>query len=315
MNATEHALLMEHEGCFKCRRFYVTHKSTDYPEGFPDKSLYSTLTEADALSTKKHLQKIGKTHTAAVVSPPVVAAVNTMTTVAAVVMPSAVLGDGSNSEYVLAPFFEPHLFFKCLVGGSTASFARCKLPQPKEVIMAIGDGHKIFTFDEWVPIAVISSDQSWTSCTVHAIIAPNLSVPLLLGSPFLSFNSLVIDHQLRTCIHKSSGYDLLNPQHIPRKITKPNPRFGPELWKLQKAVVKDISNLFPTTASKLDNSAALAVPCPLAAVRSCIEQIVTDDALHNKGEDLKHKYIDIFPPDIPDVIVSYAHSRRRGRDR
>ncbi|KIM73710.1 hypothetical protein PILCRDRAFT_80837, partial [Piloderma croceum F 1598] len=35
LNAAEHALLMEHEGCFKCRRFYMTHKSTDCPEGFP----------------------------------------------------------------------------------------------------------------------------------------------------------------------------------------------------------------------------------------------------------------------------------------
>jgi len=95
--------------------------------------------------------------------------------------------------------------------------------------MAIGEGHKIFTFDEWVPIAVISSDQSWTSRTIRAIIAPNLSIPLLLGGPFLSFNSLVIDHQLHTCIDKTSGYDLLNPQPIARKITKPKPRFGPEL--------------------------------------------------------------------------------------
>ena len=95
--------------------------------------------------------------------------------------------------------------------------------------MAIGDGHKFFTFDEWVPIAVISLDQSWTLCTICAIIAPNLSIPLLLGSPFLSFNSLVIDHQLRTCIDKTSGYNLLNLQPIPRKITKQKPRFGPEL--------------------------------------------------------------------------------------
>ena len=121
LNATERALLMEHEGCFKCRRFYMSHKSADCPDGFPDKSSYTTLTEADALNAKKHIQKKNKTHAAAVVSPPVVATVNTMAAVAAVVMPSAVLGDGSDSEYVLAPFFEPHFFFDCVVGGSTAS--------------------------------------------------------------------------------------------------------------------------------------------------------------------------------------------------
>jgi hypothetical protein len=167
--------------------------------------------------------------------------------------------------------------------------------------MAIGDGHKTFTFDEWVLIAVVSSDQTWTSHTVRAIVAPNLSVPLLLGSPFLSFNSLVTDHQLCTYIDKTSGYDLLNPPPITRNITKPRPRFGLELPQPQKSVVKDVTNLFPTTVSKLDNSMALAVPCPVAAILSRIEKITTDDALQMKGEDLKREYIDIFPPDIPDT--------------
>jgi hypothetical protein len=116
--------------------------------------------------------------------------------VAAVVMPSAVLGDSSDSKYVLAPFFVPHFFFDCLVRSSTASsqisiqalidhgsnavlidpllanklgLRHRKLLRPKEVIMAIGDGHKTFNFDEWVPIAVISSDQTWTSRTVCAL--------------------------------------------------------------------------------------------------------------------------------------------------
>jgi hypothetical protein len=44
-----------------------------------------------------------------------------LATVTAVVMPLAILGDGSDSKYVLACFFVPHLFFDCLVGGSTTS--------------------------------------------------------------------------------------------------------------------------------------------------------------------------------------------------
>jgi hypothetical protein len=99
---------------------------------------------------------------------PVVNAVPT-----AVVMPSAVLGDGSDSEYILAPFLVPHFFFNCIVGGVSASsqlpigalidhgsdsvlinpeladclqLRQCKLPSPKEVVMAIGDGHKTFQF-------------------------------------------------------------------------------------------------------------------------------------------------------------------------
>ena len=43
------------------------------------------------------------------------------------------------------------------------------------------------------------------------------------------------------------------------------------------------------------------MPCPVAAIRSRIEQTVTDDTLRKKGEELKHEYSDIFPPDIPDT--------------
>jgi hypothetical protein len=226
LTTAERALLVEHDGCFKCRQFYTSHKSSDCPDGFPDKTSYSTLTESNALAAKKRQVKKERVPTVAIVAP------------VAVVMPSAVLGDGSDSEYVVAPFFVPHFFFDCVVGGSTASstesvhalidhgsdavlidpdladrlhLCRRKLPVPKEVVMAVGSGKETFMFDEWVPVSIISTDQSWTSRTCRAILAPKLCVPLLLGGPFLSSNSIVIDHEARTCIDKKSGYNLLNP--------------------------------------------------------------------------------------------------------
>jgi hypothetical protein len=54
---------------------------------------------------------------------PTAAVLSTATpTPVAVMMPSTVLKDGSDSEYVLAPFYTPHFFLDCAVGGSTASF-------------------------------------------------------------------------------------------------------------------------------------------------------------------------------------------------
>jgi len=114
--------------------------------------------------------------------------------------------------------------------------------------MAIGDGKEVFLLDEWVPIMIISSDQSWTLRTCRAILAPNLSVPLLLGGPFLASNSLVIDHELRTCIDKKCGFDLLNPVSIRKSVVKPKPRFRPELVKLQKKgelIKQDYIDVFP----------------------------------------------------------------------
>jgi hypothetical protein len=122
-----------------------------------------------------------------------------------------------------------------------------------------------------------------------------------LGGPFLSSNSIVIDHETCTCIDKRSGYNLLNPPNINQIVVKPTPKFGPELKKLQKTVVADLKNLFPGTRKVLDNSTALATPSPVAAIRTRIECIVSDEALRMKSEAMKEEYIDIFPADIPDT--------------
>ena len=45
----ERGLLKQYKGCFKCRRFNVTHKATSCPFDFPSAESYKPLTEADAL--------------------------------------------------------------------------------------------------------------------------------------------------------------------------------------------------------------------------------------------------------------------------
>jgi hypothetical protein len=42
-------LLEKHNGCRKCRRFYVNHRVIDCPNDFPNPDNYSTLTEEMAL--------------------------------------------------------------------------------------------------------------------------------------------------------------------------------------------------------------------------------------------------------------------------
>jgi hypothetical protein len=243
LTTTEHTLLQENDGCFKCRVFYAEHTSQNCPSAFPDLATYRTLSAADALSTKRQNNKRAKTTpSATVLSTPTVVITPTPVTV---VMLSSVLSDGtdSDSSYITAPFYTPHFFLDCSVGGSTASSEICicalidhgldavlidptlanclglrrqNLPKPKHVEMAVGHGKdkESFVFVEWVPLTIISSDQSWVLRTCRAILAPHLCVPLLLGGPFLSLNSLVIDHKSHTCIDKKNGYDLFNPPLI-----------------------------------------------------------------------------------------------------
>ncbi|KAG2129139.1 hypothetical protein DEU56DRAFT_741575, partial [Suillus clintonianus] len=80
LTEAERTLLVNHKGCFKCRRFYVSHQSKDCTSGAPEASSYKTLTKADAIAAKP------KQKTVAAVGP------------VGAVMPSSVLEDGSDSE-------------------------------------------------------------------------------------------------------------------------------------------------------------------------------------------------------------------------
>jgi len=101
--------------------------------------------------------------------------------------------------------------------------------------------------------------------------------------------------------HKSSGYDLLNPPHIKRNVVKHAPIFGPDLWKRQKAVIADIENLFPVTRAALDADAQ-GSPCPIASIHTRIEHLVSEEELKSKDAAFKMQYLDLFPPDVPDVV-------------
>jgi hypothetical protein len=104
----EHALLMKHRGCFKCRKFYVSHQLKECPDGAPDASAYKPLTETDAIAAKSK-------KTIAAVAP------------VGAVMPSTVIEEGPDSEddMCVAPFETAHLLWPCLLTGpSTDSFER-----------------------------------------------------------------------------------------------------------------------------------------------------------------------------------------------
>jgi len=223
LTENERTLLMKHKGCFKCRRFHVSHQSKECIDGAPEASSYKTLTESDAIAAKP------KTKSVAAVAP------------VGAVMPSSVLDDGSDSEddMCVAPFETAHLIWPCLLTGpSSPSFERVealidhgshlvlidenivnklrlrkrKLHTKIEANSAfIDNSSSPFSFSEYVLLSPSSINHDWTSRTIRAIVAQKLAVPLLLGGPFLSHNCLVIDHDLRTCIAKNANYDLLNP--------------------------------------------------------------------------------------------------------
>jgi hypothetical protein len=133
---------------------------------------------------------------------------------------------------------------------------------------------------------------------------PGLCVPLLRG-PFLSFNKLVIDHKLRTCIDKSTDYDLLNPPNINPNIQKPSPTFRPKEYKalknLKKSVIADVQSIFPKTRQMLDQATLTNEVLPIAAICTRIESLVFITKLNTMDSNYKSSYADLFPADIPHV--------------
>ncbi|KAG2349712.1 hypothetical protein BDR05DRAFT_943603 [Suillus weaverae] len=55
---TECTLLMKHKGCFKCRKFYVSHQFKDCTSGVPDASSYKTLTENNTNAAKPKMKPV-----------------------------------------------------------------------------------------------------------------------------------------------------------------------------------------------------------------------------------------------------------------
>jgi hypothetical protein len=90
---------------------------------------------------------------------------------------------------------------------------RHKLPEPIETKLAMREGEKkiIVPLYKYVKLCLSDSSGEYSAKSVRAIIAPNLISPVILGLPFLTHNSIVVDHASQTVIDKVRSFDLMNP--------------------------------------------------------------------------------------------------------
>lgn len=154
LTSTERQLLYDNEGCLKCRRVYVAHRSSNCPNDFPDPSAYKTLTQSFVDLIKRRLGKpiaavLNNESTVPAVAVPVLAAVMGTVNNPAAYMPSntenVIEGDsGSDSEVRvvpsiasvnvakdsvalkaqedIAPLTVPHLFWRACANGGQDDF-------------------------------------------------------------------------------------------------------------------------------------------------------------------------------------------------
>ena len=297
----ERELLKKHDGCFKCRQFNVGHTVSGCPNGFPDPQGYKPLS---APSVIKQEAPVKKEPVAADSNPP----------------PSNILegSDSDDSEYVKpspTALVHPFLFIEgpnsttplvrvrpLIDSGATAvlispeladklKLRRRKLATPRQSVLAIQTGGQPVIQTEWVKLRVMTKDQSWVSRTIQARIAPGVCNDLILGTPFIYKNYLVIDLRARTLIDKRTGYDLLNP---PRRAS---PQQRPSSAKTRLQHILD--NPKPTPALE---TVAAALPLELmAAVKDRIETLTLQAELTERDAEMRKKFMDRFPADIPHV--------------
>lgn len=181
-------------------------------------------------------------------------------------------------------------------------FPRYRMSKPETVQVAMQSfPESSIILDEYVHLKLSDPSFCWTSRTVRAVITPHLSVPALLGLPFLAHNSIVIDHEAHTVVDKCVRFDLLHP--TPRRDTSglhsPNEK-RKTILKDRKAVVRELK----TMGVQLHTNDTIS---PIRAVRTCIETLTAPGALQSLESKLKAEYKDVFEGiphlnELPDTV-------------
>ena len=130
-----------------------------------------------------------------------------------------------------------------------------------------------------------SLGRLWTSCTVITIIAPGLCMPIVFGLSFLEFNNIIADHSLHSCIHKRSGYNLINPV-IPLPKPPPKPKLKEKLKAYCHYKADALKELINTFNSKWGSQlAAHETNKPfdkLKAVKGHICTLISEESFFSK---------------------------------
>ncbi|KAJ7703757.1 hypothetical protein B0H16DRAFT_1482865 [Mycena metata] len=307
---SEKVLLDLHDGCRRCRQFYIGHRTPNCDGNFPDAATYRTLTQADAVA-----QAAARGKTLRVKREPT-AAVRTSKNILDADYEES---DSDHDGYVLPPLTVPHLYANVTLSGPSISefpvpvrslldigcpsivisdklvkqlgLRRYPLPAEEDNLSSLSDSP--LSCREYVKLKVTSADGNWTSRIVRAKVNVGLCIPLILGMPFLSGEHIVIDSACRTAVDKRTGFDLLN-----------NPTYPPRQWAPEWIVP-------PPTPKKPKRKSVSPEPIPLSSnvllpvsvmlqVKNRIDDLDLQKFLKDEDIRLKTKHADVFPLRLPD---------------
>ena len=93
------------------------------------------------------------------------------------------------------------------------------LSDPKQVNVAMGSPNQIEKLTHYVILEPSSLDNLFLSHPLHAVIAPGLCMPIILGLPFLTVNKIVCNYAACQCM--ATGHN--SPYNLLAKTTKSMP--------------------------------------------------------------------------------------------
>jgi hypothetical protein len=222
------------------------------------------------------------------------------------------------------PFHVPHMYWHCMATGLAVEFPihikalfdhgshavpiseafathlglrHHSLPRPETVELAMKmDKKKVqIQLHEWVKICL--SDPASLISESHC--CPRFMFPIILSLPFLSHNTIVIDHAAHTAIDKSCDFDLLNS---PPPVAPPAPKMKlkdlfqhvKQARKLMVAELKWVLSVCQWEWPSIDDPVK---PVNIvAAVRECIESLAAGEKLHSLEKEIMNEFADMFTP-------------------
>jgi hypothetical protein len=329
-------LLCTHAGCFKCRQFNAGHNSSSpLCTGFSSGSGYKVITKhADAagnVATKPILNLKNK-----VVASTIEKVELDKEEVVMAFAPSSMLGNGtnsgeSNSVSDITPWKCKHFVWNCFTDGPLTEFPlkvsslvdnRCylvliqpdiveqlgllilQLKNPETIDVAIKDWkmEEKMILDTFVILHATSLDQQWTSKCVHAIVTPNLCMPIIFSLSFLMHNDIVTDHAACSCVDKKSGYSLMNPLPMltpPQKLSPKEKRT--KLRKQKRNLVNELKEMCQEHLKSIEGTFENIKEIDLVgAIRAHINTLALQDSLQKEENKLRMEFGDLFQP-IPYV--------------
>jgi hypothetical protein len=141
-----------------------------------------------------------------------------------------------------------------------------------EMVMLGESAKQTIELTEYVKLHLYDLSNYWTSKTVQAIIAPLLCAPVILGLPFLTHNTIIVDHAAQTETDKTTGFDLLHPKPPPPPPPPPKQKlkdFFAELKEDRKLMVTELKMVCTEHQNMIMNQFEPVKPvdCQIVAVK------------------------------------------------